>query len=116
MSAISSAVVTANQYSVSVQDKFKQIACSIAFGNGTDTYPVNGIPLTVGQFGFRNTIRNILFNDPSSATGYVYKFDSTHNTIRIYQGNYSLPSAGPLVELGSVAVAATTVTVEAEGY
>jgi hypothetical protein len=96
-------------------DKIKKVVATITFGNGALTYPALGVPVTAALFGFRNTIQSLEFVDDSSGDGYVYKYDATNKTIRIYQANYTATAAGVLVELGSVAVAATTLVVAAEG-
>lgn len=63
-----------------------QTKVNIAFGNGALTYPAGGIPLTMGKMGpFRQSILSLLMSDASSADGYLYKWDSVNNKIRIYQ-------------------------------
>lgn len=97
-------------------DKFLKVSAVLTFGDGALTYPSGGIPVTAAQLGFRNAIRDILFVDASGGDGYLYKYDLTNNKVRIYQGNYTASAVGPLVELGAVAVAATTLKIEAEGF
>ena len=61
---------------------------AIAFGDASKTYPTNGIPLpAMGLLGkFEKEIKRI-FITPPPGDGYVYKWDKTNGTIRIYQGN-----------------------------
>jgi hypothetical protein len=113
MPAITGAVVVADQRDMLVTDQYQEIDASVTFGNGALTYPPGGIPLTAAQFGFRNFIKAVDFVDPSSGDGYVYKYDQATASIRIYEVGPALST--PLSELGSVAVAATTLQVYARG-
>jgi len=105
---------------------------SIAFGDGALTYPANGVPLPdKGEFGMKKAIKRVFIQPPLN--GYIYKYDKTNHTIRIYQSAGFTPAgtnandgppetftgtavaAAPLVELGNVAVAATTLDLEVIG-
>ena len=97
-------------------DKYFSMSGTVAFGNGSLTYPTGGVPVTLAQLGFRNTCRGVYFCDDSSADGYVYKFDLATLTIRIYETDSASPPA-PLVEMTtSYTPLATTLKFEAEGY
>lgn len=62
--------------------KLVQIA-SVAFGNGSLTYPTGGVPLpAIGVFGFKKIIEFGLIEQP--VDGYVYKYDRTNHKIVIY--------------------------------
>jgi hypothetical protein len=99
-----------------VSDKDIRYSGTISFGNGSLTYPTGGIPLDIGKLGFRNKLDSLVISDDSHGDGLVYKFDSANNKILIYHGNYSSPSAGPLVEVpNTYAPAATTLKVIAYG-
>jgi hypothetical protein len=66
---------------------------NIAFGDGTNDYPAGGIPLpAMGLLGeFKKEIKRIIIT-PTPGDGYIYKFDKTNYTIRIYEA----PTAGTL--------------------
>lgn len=119
MSAITGAVVVADQRNMLVTDMYREINASVAFGNGTLTYPSGGIPLTAAQFGFRNFISSLFFIDAGNANGYVYKYNKATMSIRIYQGAYLTDAAADnqLIELvaGTAAPAAVTLQVMAKG-
>ncbi|MEN6421319.1 MAG: hypothetical protein ABFD76_05170 [Smithella sp.] len=57
---------------------------TIAFGNAALTYPANGIPLpAIGHFGLLKVL-DFMSIQPPPGDGFVYKYDSTNHTIRIY--------------------------------
>lgn len=95
--------------------KYKNI--KIVFGDGASTYPTNGVPLSkLAQMGFPYSIGDVIFYDASSSDGYVYKWDSVHNTIRIYQSP-AIAGLGPLTELTTSATpASTTLYIRVEGH
>jgi len=64
---------------------FKNISiASIVFGDGSLTYPTNGVPLpAIGVFGFRKAIQfGLVAQAPGD--GFVYKYDKTNHSIRVY--------------------------------
>jgi hypothetical protein len=91
-------------------------AFAISFGNGALTYPAGGIPLTKGKLGCPTDLEALLIDDASSADGYLYKHDRANNKLRIYQGDNDNAGDAPLVELGNVAVAATTLVATVKGW
>lgn len=58
----------------------------ISFGDGVNfLYPANGVPLPdISAFGMKKAVERI-FIQPPPGDGFIYKYDSTHNTIRIYE-------------------------------
>jgi hypothetical protein len=84
---------------------------SIAFGNGTDTYPSGGI--SIGgkeQFGINKQIKAVFVDQ--AIDGYIYKIDYSNQSnlkLRIYQGDNDANADGPLVELTTSATPAATV-------
>jgi hypothetical protein len=87
---------------------------TVSFGDGADTYPALGIPMPpVYVFGVNFKIDRVAIEQP--ANGYVYHFDRANHKIRIFQGNNDGLADGPLVELGAVAVAATTLYLDVLG-
>lgn len=117
MPAIAATDVTYTVVKVRKEDSSnKVINLTIAFGDGALTYPAGGIPLTAGKMGCANNILAIHMNSPASANGFLYKYDLANNKLRIYQGDNANVAAAPLVELGAVAVIATSLSLEAVGY
>lgn len=88
MAAIASTDVTVtvssrNQDIIPAGPKKVQIA-SVAFGNGSLTYPTGGVPLpAIGKFGFNKTIEFGLIEQPP-ANGFIYKFDRANHKIKIF--------------------------------
>ena len=96
---------------------YRKRVMTVAFGNGTLTYPAGGVPLVAGKLGCPNTIRSCVLFSPASANGFVYKYDEVNNKIRIYQGDNTNVASAPLIELlTSATPAAATLYVEATGY
>ena len=81
---------------------------SLAFGNASLQYPAHGIPLPdMGQLGaFKKAIKRIFPTQPPG-DGYIYKYDKTYGTIRIYEA----PAAGTLS--GSANLHDATLTIAA---
>ena len=79
---------------------------TIAFGNASDTYPTHGIPLpAMGLLGmFEKEIKRILIT-PVPGDGYIYKYDKTYGTIRIYEA----PTAGSLTATANLHDATLTI-------
>ena len=80
----------------------------LAFGNGTLTYPVNGIPLTKGSMGCPNTIESMTIVD-QGASGYRFQYDQSAEKLIVMQTAFVVTKAAILGsgELGVSADAAT---------
>ena len=84
----------------------------VGFGDGVLTYPANGVPLPVDApfvFGLNKGIKLI---QPVFVSGYMAVYDSTHNTIRLYEVaacTGDVQAAAPMTELGHVAVPALVI-------
>ncbi len=95
----------------------KVINLTVAFGNGTLTYPSGGIPLDKAKMGCASAIINVNLCSPASSNGFVYKYDLTNNKIRIYQGDNDNAADAPLIELlGAATPAAATLALEVVGW
>lgn len=96
----------------------KVINLTVAFGNGTLTYPSGGIPLTAASMGCPNQIVSCLLNSPASSNGFMYKYDLTNNKIRIFQGDNDNAADAPLIELvaATATPAAATLAIEVVGW
>ena len=66
-----------------MEDGRKLVTGTIAFGDGAKYYPTNGVPLTLGKMAIPTAADSINF--ASGASGYSFRFDSTHTSIRMYQ-------------------------------
>lgn len=90
----------------------------VVLGDGVDTYPSGGVPLTKAKLGCPNVLLECHIMDASDADGLVYKYDNENQKVRIYQSNLSDTLDGPLVEYsgGSTVVAATTLYVKVTGW
>lgn len=117
MTALASTDLTLTVTDRKIFAKQRRHKVTIAFGDGALTYPAGGVPLpSFKSFGFARTLQTINLQDAGSADGFLYKFDEANQKIRIYQGDNTNASAAPAVELGSVAVAAKTLKVDAIGW
>ena len=88
------AAITATDVTVTVSGRDKDIGhgrlgknvtiASVAFGDGSLTYPTGGVPLPViGMFGFQRVIDFCSIQEPV-ANGFQYKYDSTNHKILIF--------------------------------
>lgn len=70
------------------------ILATLAFGNSTLLYPTNGVPLpAIGYFGLHKGI-DFAAIQPPPGDGFVYKYDATNHTIRIYAQGVRTGSTG----------------------
>lgn len=88
------------------------------FGDGTDTYPAGGIPLTKGKMGCPNVIEELSFDDMENDDGLLYKYDRDAEKVRIFLADNDATEDSALIEYtgGATAVAATTLYVNVEGW
>lgn len=91
---------------------------TVTFGDGTDTYPAGGIPLTKGKLGLPNVIETVNLSEPAAGDGLVYKYDDSAESVRIYRSENDGTDPAALVELvgGTTAVAETSLIIEATGW
>ncbi len=120
MSAIAAGDVTyalqEGTQSASADSNFEAVF-SIAFGNGTLTYPAGGVPLTKANLGCPAFVKEFLLLDPASANGFIYKYDRANEKLRIYQGDNDAVADGALIELTTGATPATaTLFVKVSGF
>lgn len=92
----------------------------IGFGNSTLTYPANGIPLTKASLGCPASLEKVDLFSPSAGDGFLYKYDKTNVSIRIYRSAVigTPTGAAALIELvsGSTAPAATSIRANVSGW
>lgn len=94
MADIVSTDLTVTQVSSVIVGRTRRNELTLVFGNGTLTYPANGIPLTLAQLGLKRDIKALHIVDPSNADGYVYKWDKSNNKIRVYTQGVVVGAAG----------------------
>ncbi len=117
MVALAASDVTLTIEAETIQVKQKRNRVKIVFGDGALTYPALGIPMpTFGEWGMRRNLDSVILSDSSDGDGFMYKYDQENNKIRMWQGDNNNASDAPGVELGVVAVAATTLYAEAVGW
>ena len=84
------AALDATDVTYTLQDKnildsgLRQYIFKLAFGDGSDTYPSGGVPLTKAKLGCPNVITSFKFIDDNDANGIVHKYDYENNKIRMY--------------------------------
>lgn len=102
-----------------LEDGRKIVEVTLAFGDGSKTYPTGGVPLTKGKMGCPTVIDSIILDDQGSG-GFVPRYDEANEKLMLFQsaGQASAPySAAPLVEVAnSVAPAAQTMKCTVIGY
>jgi hypothetical protein len=97
--------------------KRRRNAVRVVFGDGVSTYPTNGVPMpAAGQFGLVRFLESLQLNDASSPDGFVYKYDTVHNSIRIYGGSASAGTAGTEMSAAGVPANGTTLYATAVGW
>lgn len=96
----------------------KVINLTVAFGNGSLTYPTGGVPLTAAKMGCPSSIISCMLNSPASSNGFLYKYDLANNKLRIYQGDNDNAGDAALIELvgGAATPAAATLSLEVIGW
>lgn len=110
MADIAAGDVTYVQIKKTIEDSsMRSFVMTVAFGNGSLTYPSGGVPLTAGNLGCPNQIVSLNVFGPASANGFSYKYDAANNKIRIYQAPAQTHAHGLLIK-GGQAAATTNVT------
>lgn len=92
----------------------------ISFGDSSLTYPANGIPLTKAKLGCPASLEKVDMFSPAASNGFVYKYDKTNVSIRIYRSAVigTPTGAAALIELvsGSTAPAAASIRANVSGW
>jgi hypothetical protein len=85
MAALTSASVVVTVNERRIVGKKRRNRVTIVFGDGVSTYPALGVPMpTAGSFGMIRQLDFLHVYDESNPDGYIYKYDSVNNKIRIY--------------------------------
>lgn len=87
------------------------------FGDGVDTYPTGGIPVSKGDLGCPNVIEALSFMDSGSDDGYVYKFDKVNEKILVYvTSETGVVANRALVELANTVAIQGSLVVIVNGF
>ena len=91
---------------------------AVIFGDGALTYPSGGVPILRASFGMANQLVDFSWIENGQANGFIYKWDSTDEKIRIYQGDNNNAADSPLIELvaGVATPAQATLVVSVQGW
>jgi|SRR6266850_8015033 len=109
--------VTVNERRIAGSNKKRRNRVTITYGDGAKTYPAGGIPLPAASgFGMTRQIDYVTLVDPMAGDGFVYKYDSVNNKIRIYAETTVATNAALLEATAAFAPAATTLVGEAVGW
>lgn len=87
----------------------------LAFGNGSDTVPAGGIPLTKGKLGCPAVVESLMVVDQGTS-GYVFQYDQSTEKLVVMHADYDAVADGALIQASSVAIAAQTIEVEVLGW
>lgn len=109
MADIASSNVTYTlQKKVIGESSYREFMWKVQFGNSSLTYPAGGIPLTKASLGCPNHILSVNMYDANDASGYVYKYDSENNKLRIYQAAPTGTNSKPTFTVTKGAITANT--------
>jgi hypothetical protein len=118
MAALTSSDVTITITRTVISGRKKTVYGTIAFGDGSKTYPTKGVPLpAMGHFGFKREINSMVFGGINElTTDYAVKYNPTSHTIIMYEEE-ATAAGGPLPECDTgEAPAARTYSFVAEGW
>ena len=63
---------------------FRRNIVTLAFGDGVDTYPSGGVPLTKGKIGLPTVIQSLKIFD-TGGSGFVFSYDEANEKLRMFQ-------------------------------
>lgn len=87
---------------------------SVAFGDSALTYPATGVPLpAIASLGPFKKSAQLVMVVPVTIDGYIYKYDATNHSLRIFQ---SAGTAAPLAELSGTALPAKVIKLMVVGH
>ena len=74
---------------------------TISFGNASLTYPSGGVPLTKAKIGLPRVLRSCIIME-SNAKGYLFEFDRSAETVRIFQQTAKAVTGNVAVVTGTI--------------
>jgi hypothetical protein len=92
--------LVAADVTVTVEDRFikgkeRHSYVKIAFGNGTLTYPANGVPMpAASSFGMVRNLDRLVIYDSDDAQGIMWKYDKENKKLRGYIMGLDVTAAG----------------------
>ena len=92
---------------------------TVAFGDGSLTYPTGGVPMPAGgSFGMPNlVVESMSIDDQSAGLGYAYTYDETNNKLYMEYYDYNDTGDNEAIQVAtSVAPAAITLKCTTIGY
>lgn len=124
------AALTASSWTVTINKTLikagqRETHCTLAVGDGSDTYPTAGIPMpSAATLGMQRNIDNVIVVDSAldaaTTTAYVYGWDKTNAKMKMYVSKDPAATGGAdvvLQEVGSsIAPAASTLEVIVQGW
>lgn len=97
----------------------KLVQATVAFGNGSLTYPTGGVPSAKEKYGFSRSIQSVKIIE-SNGDALLYEYDLSAQTYRAFFPTQETGTPGNRAGVeftgGSTAPAATSLEVEAIGY
>ena len=83
------------------------VVAALTFGDGVDTYPAGGVPLTKGNLGLPNSVDRLLIFDKDT-NGYDFSYDYANEKIVMIQTDAKSHTHDLLLKDAAVADGATT--------
>jgi hypothetical protein len=95
MTALASTDVTITVVTPTRDNRYRDNLCKVEFGNGTLTYPANGVPLpSFASFGMRKQLISLSLVDQDDASGIIWKYDQGNHKLRGYIQGIIVSAAG----------------------
>lgn len=95
MPDIASSDVTVTVERRAIEGKTRRNRVKIVFGNGTLTYPTNGVPMPAASaFGMKVRLDYLTIFDDDDAKGVIYKYDRENKKLRLYVQGYPHAAGG----------------------
>jgi hypothetical protein len=93
MAAIASGDVTVTEVARQIIGRQRVNEVTIAFGDGSLTYPSGGVPMTLAKLGLKRDIKELRIVD-GGGDGFKYDWDKANNKIRIFTQGIEVDAAG----------------------
>ena len=118
MAALASSDVTVTITQRWREGKKRKTRGTLAFGDGSKTYPTAGVPLpAIASFGMQRQLDSlVIFGVNERTSDYVLRYGPANRTLLMYEEE-AVAAGGPLLECDtSEAPAARTYSFEASGW